>query len=297
MKLRINVPEAMTVWDTVTVRAIEDWQILRNDQEIANREEEFLVCDWIEDPFINAKFCPLCEHELLRSYDCTGSGLVEIEWGLWHCAYCAYWQHWQLEQDHTETPSIREWVALMSKAREFDGAIPDGCSQELASLIRRRPSIWNSLDPKGLEVLVADIYRANFADAEVLHVGQPNDGGVDVLFIESGGKQWLIQVKRRSRKSSAESVNTVRNLLGSLVVEGVPQGIVVSTADHFTYQAYRAANQASSQGYLVKLLDRGKIDRMLTPLLPSRPWAEALAKYIDEVSVRERLEEGLKKIG
>jgi len=93
-----------------------------------------------------------------------------------------------------------------------------------------------------------------------------------------------------------EGVSTLRNLLGTLLIEGISQGIVVSTADHFTYQAYKAANKAESKGYLIKLIDRGKLDRMLSPFLPKNPWKSALEQYEWGIDISLNLEDKLKTI-
>jgi restriction endonuclease Mrr len=132
--------------------------------------------------------------------------------------------------------------------------------------------LWHSIRPGNLERLVTEIFRANHARSEVFHVGRPVDGGVDVVFVDSGRRQWLIQVKRRGCDSASEGVETIRNLLGTVLLHGAVRGIVVSTADHFTYQAYRAQSRAEQIGYQIHLVDKGKLHRMLDPLLPDRPW-------------------------
>ena len=108
----------------------------------------------------------------------------------------------------------------------------------------------------------------------MVHVGKPDDGGVDILFIDSTHEQWLIQVKRRERADSAEGINTIRNLVGAMVLEGAMRGIVVSTADHFTLRAQQAAKRLEKRGLHIELIDKGVLNRMLEPVLPDRPWLE-----------------------
>jgi hypothetical protein len=78
-----------------------------------------------------------------------------------------------------------------------------------------------------------------------------------------------------------------------MLLEGVCHGIVVSTADHFTYRAYQAANRATEIGMTVKLIDKGILDRMLEVVLPDvLPWlvnlmnsyVEFPAESIDKIS-------------
>ena len=99
-------------------------------------------------------------------------------------------------------------LAYVSKLRKFNTRLPDGCSEELAMHIRRDTSRLHFVDLKRFEKFVADVFRANYTNAEVVHVGKPNDGGVDVLFIDAQEEQWLIQVKRRGVKRQSE--DTVR---------------------------------------------------------------------------------------
>ncbi|MBD2580163.1 restriction endonuclease [Oscillatoria sp. FACHB-1406] len=139
------------------------------------------------------------------------------------------------------------------------------------------------MNPYRLETLVADIFKANHSHAEVIHVGKPHDGGVDVFFVDADQKQWLIQVKRREKANSTEPVETIRNLLGTMLLEGACHGIVVSTADRFSYQAYQAVNRAEEVGMTVKLIDRGILNRMLEAVLPNVfPWLMSLVNSYAE---------------
>jgi hypothetical protein len=137
---------------------------------------------------------------------------------------------------------------------------------------------------------VADIFRANHASSEVIHVGKPDDGGVDVILIDSANEQWLAQVKRRERQDSSEGVSTIRNLIGTMVLEGAKRGIVVSTADHFTLRARQAAKKLKKQGFYIELIDKGILNRMLDPILPDRPWLSIVRAHDPEIADRLSLQ-------
>jgi hypothetical protein len=92
-----------------------------------------------------------------------------------------------------------------------------------------------------------------------------------------------VQVKRRARHGG-EPVETLRNLLGVMYVDDKLNGIVVSTADHFTYRSYDLQQKAAKKGCAIELVDRGKLDLMLTPLIPQRPWLELLDEYDGELA-------------
>jgi hypothetical protein len=82
-------------------------------------------------------------------------------------------------------PPPDNW-AFISKMGEFDGALPESCDAELASWFRRNPGLFHLCDPK------REVFRANYTNADVVHVGKPDDGGVDVLLIDTDSQQWLI---------------------------------------------------------------------------------------------------------
>ncbi|MEN6318765.1 MAG: restriction endonuclease [Syntrophaceae bacterium] len=142
--------------------------------------------------------------------------------------------------------------------------------------------MWYNIAPSKLERLVADIFKANYATCEVMHVGQPDDGGVDVVFVDSGSRRWLISVKRRLHPAKGEGVATIRNLLGAMLLKNSRYGVVVSTVDHFTYRAYEAVSKAEDMGFTLSLVDLGKLNRMLTPLLPTMEWYDIIRDHKPE---------------
>jgi len=131
---------------------------------------------------------------------------------------------------------------------------------------------------------VADVFKANYRSAEVVHVGRPGDGGVDVVFVESGGREWLVQVKRREKPSAVEGFSTVQNLAGTLLIEGALNGIIVSTADHFSAAAWDAVRRLKRKRRTIELYDRGVLNRMLDPLLPRSPWESIVQEYCPRVN-------------
>lgn len=249
---------------------------------IDSEENKDLVCDWVLSDLMLVNRCPFCHTRLWHGYheDLDRANDWVETFSVAECPRCAYWHadwYQDLGQGVMGGPTS-EWEADLSKLSEFSSIMPDGCHRELSQHLRANPNLWCTLTPKKLEELVADIFRTNYIPCEVMHVGKPGDGGVDVIFVESGEKRWLIQVKRREHLKAAEGVETIRNLLGVMVLEGGQFGAVVSTADHFTYSALKAKQRASEKGYVISLLDRGRLDRMVEPLLPSRQWCNLIRK-------------------
>lgn len=205
------------------------------------------------------------------------------------CRHCAYWEFRGYEAGNRCMDSSR--IVLVSSVTEkFSQILPGGCGEELAQELRRNPMLWHNLSPTRMETLVADIFRANYHHCEVIHVGAPGDRGVDVVFIDGDGTRWLIQVKRRARPNKTEGFSTLQSILGTLTLEGERHGMIVSTADHFSYQAKRESERVRQRGYIVELLDKGILERMIGALLPHNPWRELFTHpsldYID-ADIRE----------
>jgi hypothetical protein len=188
--------------------------------------------------------------------------------------WCENCRHWSLASLWASSTERSTWEVSHCKAiaRRFDLRLPNGCASELAQYYRRKLNRFELVDPKRLELLVCDVFRANFQNAEVVHVGRPGDGGTDAFFVDANRQQWLIQVKRRSQ--GKEPFSTVQELAGTLLIENELRGIVVTTALGFSQPAIEAVNKLQRRGIKIELIDRGVLNRMLSPLLPRHPWDE-----------------------
>jgi len=258
----------------------ETGDLFINRRPVVKYSERDTILGWIHRDFYGISMCPFCNSSVIRAEhfdEEVDDWLYSAEYAfVVECQNCGFWQsYWSGVQ---ESPRDDEWEGHISKLSEFPEDIPEGCLQEYAQYLKTHPNYWNEIEPLSLERLIADIFRANYENSEVIHLGQPNDGGVDVLFIDSVKKRWLIQVKRRGSPNTTEGVSTLRNLLGALVLRSTRYGIVVSTADHFSYWAFKAKEKARTLGYTVELVDRGKLKRLIEPLLPNRQWVRLIEK-------------------
>ena len=242
-------------------------------------------------PFLRGG-CPYCR-QLTQpfSFERVAAGQQHIndvpdfyeEGGMEWCPSCAYWRlHHQKAVYLGRGGHLFGYEGWESKLQSFKEVLPKGLSPAFAQYLRRHPSTLRRLNPTRMEKLVADIFKANYGYADVMHVGGPGDGGVDVLFVESEDKKWLVQVKRRSSTDKTEGVTTVRNLLGVMASEGELRGIVVSSANRFTRPAIDFRRKSARQGFVIDLVDKGKLLRMLEPSLPDRPWRS----HTDSISPR-----------
>lgn len=187
------------------------------------------------------------------------------------CENCKYWEVQRSEYTNRCMDSPLNIIGS-SIAVKFQSELPKGCSEEIAKFVRRNPNFLHEINPKDFEIFIADVFRANHKEAEVVHVGKPCDKGIDVIYIDDNSVEWLIQVKRREKANKAEGFSTLQSILGTLALEGKRHGIVVTSADYFSYHAINAAKQAKQQGFTIELIDKGKLDRMISPLLPEAPW-------------------------
>jgi hypothetical protein len=236
-------------------------------------EEEIFVEDINQNLISVQENCLYCSTELLRveGEDVVDHHLLR-KYGLWYCRNCRFWQSILYFDPHRGClPGPDHW-AYVSKIREFQTNLPYPCDSEIASWIRRNPSFIHSYNQKRFEKFIADVFRANFVAVEVIHVGKPDDGGVDVKLIDSESEQWLVQVKRREFPNRSEGIETIRDLLGAMVLEGAFRGIVVTTSNQFSLRAKQAVGKAGQFGNIIKLIDKGILNRMLDPILPDRPW-------------------------
>lgn len=220
--------------------------------------------------------CPYCNCKARHV------GFSDIQDGneTWHnnreyaLCYCPTCLHWEFRGSEAGNMCMDPSQAIMASSvlARFDDHLPEACSEELSLFLRRFPAKWHELSPRRMETLVADIFRANYKHCEVVHVGKPGDRGIDVVFVDDHNKRWLIQVKRRSKPKKAEGFATLQSVLGTLALEGERHGMIVSTADYFSYQARKESVRARQQGFVVELIDKGILDRMIGALLPIAPW-------------------------
>ena len=225
--------------------------------------------------------CEYCCTKLLRVEEYLDEADSYRNYCLWYCRNCRFWQARFYSDPLRDCIPPPDFHAYISKLREFNGDLPEGCNEELGSHIKRCPDLLHSFNPTRFEKFVADIFRANYTNAEVLHVGKPGDGGIDVLLIEAGNEQWLIQVKRRECPNRSEGVGTIRNVLGAMIENRVHKSIVVSTSKQFSRHAKQIAAEAKAEPYCmtVKLVDKGILNKMVDPVLPDRPWLDPISQF------------------
>lgn len=251
------------------------------------------------------KKCPFCATKLaqfqlefespqeswtqVRRYSDTDNLLVKF------CRNCKHWfgsVNIRLKDFYTNS--------AVSVAREFEGILPHEVHDEVAQYFRRHPSFYNTVSPIEFEKFVASVYRANFKNVEVKHVGGSGDLGVDVILIFNDDKQWLVQVKRRGDPNGTEGFETIQKMAGTMLLKGVPDAVVVSTANKFSAAAKLAIKSYKQRGYKIQLVDKGVLNDMVQDLLPKSPWIQYIQsleeKHIITPDVKAHILQSLSRL-
>lgn len=233
--------------------------------------------------------CPHCSSALVKLTRCfSGDKYHWRDFNFGWCRHCAFW-FYKCNEEEGENPESSETLrttGAISRLRTFSPVMPEGCASELAQHFRRNEKLYTHIDAYAFERFVADVWRANYSVAEVHHIGKSHDRGFDVYYVDSEKRDWMIQVKRRESLNRSEGVDTIFAMAGALLCAGQPRGIVVTTASHFTACAIKNAkvNAPENGGKVIELVDRNALDRMLTPLLPDKPWRDRLQRCDDDVA-------------
>lgn len=186
------------------------------------------------------KRCLYCGAALIRGR--TAELRMSVRAHVWQyrtaeCPSCGWWCVTYKFEERLFAWDADEYVHAYAVMRRFD---PLALSTPLSlarDYLSRNPHKLARFDPYRFEELMADCLGDYFGDGEVIKLGGRKDRGIDIKAVRAGGKTVLIQVKRRSDFSKREGVKAIRDLHGVMLREGVPRGMVVTTAHDFTAEA------------------------------------------------------------
>lgn len=175
---------------------------------------------------------------------CRGPMRMRETWiedeSVYVCCACGYWagvgfREWNY---NFHLHPLRATIGRYQRLKPLDSA----STEYLMTHLRRAPKDLGSLSPHRAEKFVVDLI-AEVLGCEVRPVGGPNDGGVDGYVLHSDEVRSIVQVKWRQDMDKAESVTVVRDVGGTLLSKGVPDGIIVSNRDHFSASAVKTAGE------------------------------------------------------
>ncbi len=234
--------------------------------------------------YFRTRKCQYCATAVHQSTEAshTTKELIE-DYAVINCPACGWWivkgRRTHVLETMPEMDFSPAEYYLASKDTFFEGIVYKfdiGNTAESLRALRhavvRGKKDLRHMAPRTLELLVGSVFR-DFFDCQVRHIGGPGDGGIDLLLI-SGDCPTVVQVKRRTTGQQKEGVQVVRELLGTMLLEDVNKGIIVSTATDFSPPAKLAARIATERrGVRVSLFNQDRLRDTLCLTEPQeKPW-------------------------
>lgn len=213
--------------------------------------------------FDHTATCPYCKRKIenvvysntKREYPDWLYGSFDQSEKVIQCPTCGWWEYSYRNQSDAILDGIRasDVEYISAKLRTFDNASVEVPLEVLRTYLLKKPEIIYEIDAHKMEDLVRSVLKDFLPDCEVRHFGKTRDGGRDGLLIDSEGYQTLLQVKRRTKSDATEGVVALRELMGVAILEDNLKGcIFVSTADHFSRDAEKYAQQVLSTNIIEK---------------------------------------------
>lgn len=227
---------------------------LNGDVKTPNKKEYLLPHDY--KVFFKEKgFCPFCNERMQIAYQNSKSDIIGVDLyesiNIWECN-CGFWEafsRFSEERDLIDEVDSKHWEKLYySIIASVEDLNKERAVKQLVSEIRKDATLLYKINPTRLEQIAQYVFSSHF-NCEVEHVGQSHDGGVDLLIINSD-KPILVQVKRREKASSVESVSTVRDFLGAMYIRNNYKGIIVSTAKSFSKPSEKVVDDLKNENRL-----------------------------------------------
>jgi hypothetical protein len=144
------------------------------------------------------------------------------------CNYCGFWFG---RGSRMDGPMMARWAFGLLRSYEIDSL--DVPLRELIIHLHRKHNQLIAINPFKAEDLVGQLL-ADTTGQDVQRIGGRKDGGVDLLLKADGKPRAIVQVKWRQHVQRAESVKVIRELCGTLLARGIPQGILVTTRKYLS---------------------------------------------------------------
>lgn len=223
--------------------------------------------------------CPHCGIQLTKRYSAFGMADWWNEEFIWEsraCLSCGWWWYGTLPQRSCSIGDTR--LAILHKSPQ----IPDEVRQGLEEIGRDKNRLYQ-MPPTKFEQFVGGIL-GDFYDCSVEHCGKSHDGGIDLILLDSDAGKIPVQVKRRSRSESVESVSLIREFRGAMLLSGYSRGKIVTTADHFSTSAVEASSPKENHlvAQTVDLVDCRRLLDIMSLICTSRKEGLRRLAEIDE---------------
>jgi hypothetical protein len=209
---------------------------------------------------------------------------------VWQCGTCGWWdvqlEHIEGVESEWEMENEASFRVVLRAYDCSDLQLPITALRQ--ELVRRQETIHRIHDKK-MEQLVASVLEDFFPGCEVTVCGKSGDGGVDLVLMLSD-TPFAVQVKRRTKPGSTESVEAIRAFLGASLLRGYDHLLYVTSADRFTGGPYGAQTEAERalERKLVRrfyLVDKHRFFEMLklTTSPNAKPWLSPLPDIFQDL--------------
>ncbi|AKL94712.1 endonuclease [Clostridium aceticum] len=123
--------------------------------------------------------------------------------------------------------NIERYLSL-SEVKNEDFSNPNEHSIILERAVRE-PNYLDSIDPIQFEKLVYNLFCSNGLNVEMNT--NYRDSGYDFMLYTPTGKRIMIEVKKY-RTTSKVSISTIRQLVGSMVIEHIDAGVIITSGQY-----------------------------------------------------------------
>lgn len=213
--------------------------------------------------FHKREFCVFCNKKTGKIYSnprIDTDTLPGVAWykidDVYVCS-CGWWEHTFYGYLEGEREGFKDWAFEVDSAilRRYDVDSNQVPIQSLREYLETKSDDIYNIHHKKMEELVVSVLSDHFS-CKAHIVGKTNDGGVDLILIESD-HPIIVQVKRREKRNKVESVSQIRELIGATLLKGGSECIFVTTADHFSKGAIQSRNKALKMGIVnrIELID------------------------------------------
>ena len=153
--------------------------------------------------------------------------------------------------DHSSTAHLYEcYDGIVGSLREFDPADISVPIEDVRRYLQINQDRVYDLHPRVFEEVVGSVFKDHGWRVKV--TAYTGDDGVDVV-LTGGDKTVGVQVKKNKKERKVEA-EQIRALAGALVLNGMTQGVFVTTSSYRKGAMLTAASYCH-KGYHVHLLD------------------------------------------
>jgi hypothetical protein len=181
------------------------------------------------------KTCPFCRSSMVEMTPDSGKIYV--------CTACFYWAG----------RGARPHGIPLSRANlgriNFVNNPEEVPLELLINHLARNTDKLLGLSPNQAEKILPSVL-SDYLSCEVKAFGVTHDKGIDALAMRGEKEKMLIQIKWHEDKQKTEGVGVVREVGGTLLARGLPNGWLVSTRQKFSKEARKEASLISEREIL-----------------------------------------------